>query len=450
MSCQLKEDENMTKLQIETNEGIYEGVKDGEYLAFKGIPYAKAPAGEDRFKAPQKAESFQGVRKAEQFGNRSMQLKWNSPGGFFEKEFHSYSDKEIPVSEDGLFLNIWTKENAEKLPVLFYIHGGGFLGGSGSEMQFNTFEYAKRDVILVTMNYRVGIFGFFAHPLLAEENETACGNFGLLDQIAALIWVKENIKNFGGDPDNITICGQSAGGMSVEALMSCRNADGLYQRAIIQSCGGYPQFIMEDKSLDEAFQMGEEVFRHLGIASLSELREIGTDQLLEAQAHIAQSAMKQRKGLPYSPVVNKVLRKKTISDAMRDNEVYLVPTMIGSTKNDIMVTKEETMNQGGRLHQSCIDYSLLMEKLQNNPSYVYYFKRDLPGDDAGAFHSSELWYTFGTLNKCWRPMTEEDYQLSEEMLDYWCQFMKTGNPNKSERSVWELCSEQDKFVMNFG
>ncbi len=441
----------MEKQIIQTKYGTVRGVKEGKCLVFKGIPYAKPPVGGLRYKAPQKPDVFVGIYEADKYPNRSAQAAGGSSDSLYKKEFYEDTVYETPISEDSLYLNIWTldEEADEKLPVLVYIHGGGFVGGTGHEVEFRTDAYAERGIILVTINYRLGIFGFLAHPWLEEEDRTACGNYGILDQIAALDWIKENISAFGGDPDNITICGQSAGGMSVQTLLASRLADGKYHRAIIQSAGGYPNDIVNNETLEYAMNLGEHAVKLSGVGSLNGLRDLTMEQLLAVQDQIIKESFQSGRGLPYAPVINGEVLQDSVQGHIERGQMNPVPTMIGCTKHDITVTPEEIETGDSKIQRSDVNYSLINERLLDNPSYVYYFKRELPGDKAGAFHSSELWYMFGTLKECWRPMGKEDFALSERMVDYWSNFVKTGNPNGGELERWELCTEENPFVKEF-
>lgn len=440
----------MKEIMINTKYGLIKGIKEKESYVFKGVPYAKPPVGELRFKAPEKPDNFNGVYDATEFKNRSVQDESGNPNNFYTKEFYMDKVYKTPISEDSLYLNIWVPvdKSSEKYPVLFYIHGGGFMGGTGHEVEFRTDAYAKEGVILVTINYRLGALGFFAHKWL-EDDMKAIGNFGILDQIAALDWVKENIESFGGDPSNITICGQSAGAMSVETLLCSRMADGKYNKAIIQSAGGYPKILTNGTLLGEAFSIGEKIVKYLKVESLDELKEVSIEKILEAQKEVIKEYMESGRGLPFGPVVNGKLLTEKIDKLVESGQVNKVPMIIGSTKNDITVTKEEAESENSKFHKSCVNWSLMNEKVNDNPCYVYYFKRDLPGDDNGAFHSSELWYMFGTLGECWRPMEEKDYNLSREMINYWTNFIKDGNPNGDGLNKWESCTKDNNFVMKF-
>ena len=436
---------------VKTTNGPVCGVIEDGCNVFKGLPYAKPPIGELRFRAPGRPDYSGELFIADTFGNRSAQLPWSSPGGFYEREFYCDAVYKTPISEDSLYLNLWvpSQPHEEPLPVLFFIHGGGFLGGTGHELEFRSSAYARRGVILVTINYRVGIFGFLAHRWLMQEDPAACGNYGVLDQLAALEWVRENIAAFGGDPARITICGQSAGGVSVMTLLGSRLADGKYTGAIIQSGGGYPQLLTDGKTLDEALAMGKFAMDAAGVTTLRTLRHAGMDTLLSAQEAVMRECEKSGNPLFYGPVINGAVIAAALTELCRTDRLYDVPVIIGSTKNDVTVTEKEAANENSRLHQSCVEFSHIRQENNQSPSYVYYFKRQLPGDNSGAFHSGELWYTFGTLRHCWRPMEPEDHTLSGQMLDYWSNFTKTGTPNNEGLEPWQPCLKNAPFIKIF-
>ena len=228
---------------VEIRQGKLRGVEGTYADIYRGIPYAKPPVGELRFHAPEPPEPWEGIYAADTFSCICPQLG-QEPGSFYEKEFYSDPAFMPPQNEDCLYLNIWTPKSEEPrreedlCPVAVWFHGGGFINGFGSEIEFDGEAYAKRGIVLVTVNYRLGLLGYFAHPDLTARDGHS-GNYGLLDQIAAIDWVRENIAAFGGNPDQITIFGQSAGGMSVRALISSPLMKGKVRGAILQSCGGY-------------------------------------------------------------------------------------------------------------------------------------------------------------------------------------------------------------------
>lgn len=447
----------MSSMIVETKYGKLQGVKEDGCVVFKGVPYAQPPAGDLRFKAPRPPRPWEGVLKADAFGCRSAQIDVHTPDTFYGKEFYQEKVFATPVSEDSLYLNLWVPEDAFAeegddscpLPVAVYIHGGAFLGGCGHEAEFRTGAYGKKGVILVTINYRLGVFGFLAHPWLEAEDDVACGNYGIMDQIAALDWIRENIRAFGGDPENITIFGQSAGCISVQTLLSTPYAKGKFAKAILQSGAGYPVVVQRDVTLDQAFEYGKMVAEKAGAASLEELRAVPMETLLTVQGEVSEKLMAAGQGLAFCPVLNGKFRTQTYDGAIENGTVANVPTMIGSTRNDITVTPEEAASQQSRFRESCRGWALAMEKLGHAPSYVYYFKRSMPGDDAGAFHSSELWYMFGTQKRCWRPLTEGDDRLAETMVSYWTNFMKNGSPEGPGLKLWPPCTAENPFEMEF-
>ncbi len=425
---------------VKTNYGEIKGIKENGCVVYKGIPYAKPPVGELRWKAPRPPEGWQGVLNADKFPNRCVQ-GIAKPDEFYGKEFYSNPDFVPEMSEDCLYLNIWAPENSEgkKLPVAFWIHGGAFLHGFGSELEFDGAEYCKRGVILVTINYRVNAFGFLAHDWLADENGRS-GNYAILDQVAALKWVYENIEAFGGDKENITAFGQSAGAMSVQTLVSSELTKGMISAAIFQSAGGYGSPINRDCTLTEAMEMGNEFVRLTGAKSADELRAIPAEELFAA----VRKFLSAEKPLPFRPVIDDYVLKQGYDETVDKKLHHDVPYMLGSTLNDI--GSDNGTGEMNPLYQACINWSLKNEAIGRKSAYVYYFKRKPLGDDAGAFHSCELWYMFGTLSRSWRPKDENDYALSRQMLDYWTNFMKHHDPNGKELPMWQPCTAKDKFV----
>lgn len=442
---------------ITTKKGKIRGCVENGCLVFKGIPYAKPPVGDLRWKAPQETESWDGVCEAVRFSCKAVQ--GNQKVGFYGKEFFANPAYDVEMSEDCLYLNIWAPEQAADigtgatagLPVAFWIHGGAFTNGYGSEQEFDGAAYAERGVILVTINYRLNVYGFLAHPWLTEESgRGVSGNYGILDQIAALKWIYENIGAFGGDPDRITIFGQSAGAMSVQTLLSSELTGTMISKAILQSGGSYGKGIPRDMTLQKAEEYGKKFVELTGAKDLAELRAMSVQELEKPLGQMMEEAYASGAGLFLIPNIDGYVLRQGHNDIIDEKKLKHIPYMLGSTKNDIMVTKEElAAGEKGTLYEGCMAFSRKTEELWGEPAYVYYFTRQMPGDGEGAFHSSELWYMFGTVKRCWRPLTEADVQLSERMLDYWTNFMKNADPSGDGLPAWKPCSEADPFVMEF-
>lgn len=436
---------------IKVKQGRIAGVELDGYTLFKGVPYAKPPVGALRWRAPQDPEPWDGVYQADKWPCRSMQESGGGPTDFFDKEFYDAPEYLTAVSEDSLYLNIWTpaKGAGEKLPVAFWIHGGALLGGFGHEKEFDGAAYCRRGVILVTINYRLGPIGFLVHPWLSEENKAeglpaVSGNYGILDQIAALKWVRENIEAFGGDPDNITIFGQSAGCMSVQTLASSPLTKGMISKAILQSGVG----LSYDHALSVAEREGVEFAANAGVNSLEEMRALSCEQVLAAAGPIIERSFPTMR-LAYTPVIDGVVLGDGYDAAMELGKIHDIPYIVGSTMNDIATDRDEiAKGNRGKVYEGCQKWGRELLNNGRSPAYLYYFTRKLPGDDAGAFHSCELWYMFGTCDRCWRPFTEGDRALSERMVDYWTNFMKTGDPNGGDLPRWEPCRD-DGGIMIF-
>lgn len=415
---------------VKTKQGLVEGLysDDGKAVIFRGVPYAQPPVGELRFRRPQEHEPWEGVRPCREFSGCCPQADL-SKMPFCDREFY---DVPLPVqTEDCLYLNIWTPESCtpeSHLPVLFWIHGGAFMHGSGGEKEFDGEGYAHRDVILVSINYRVNVFGFFAHPELERENlEKVSGNYGILDQFFALKWVRENIEVFGGDPDRITVFGQSAGCMSVQALISSPLSRGMIAGAILQSGGGI-RALHETARKEDLWKVSDKLMKHLGVSTLAELRQVPAETLRDAAYAVSGD------GLVWTPHQDGWLLPASTDHLAENGSIHDIPYLIGSTGDDL----------GGDslLQESGARWCENQLKLGRTPAYLYFFDRKLPGDDAGAFHSSELWYVFETYPRCWRPWTDWDPELSKTMASYWANFAKTGNPNGEGLPRWKPYTEQ--------
>ncbi len=413
-------------------------------IIYKGIPFAAPPTGDLRWKAPQDVLPWQGIKVADHFGPAAMQsardhehrtqIK-NFGDVDYVKEFYEAGDPQF--SEDCLYLNVWQPAKAkkgDKLPVAFWIHGGAFMGGFGYETEFGGDAYAQKGVILVTINYRLGILGFLAHPeLTAESSNHVSGNYGLLDQIKALKWVRDNIAQFGGDPDNITIFGQSAGAMSVRDLLCSPLTKGMIARAIIQSGGGLSMGRnMGVTKLSDYEALGKKIF---GDKSLQEMRAMSYQEL---QTVFMKYCSDNKTFLMLSPIEDNYSMIGDLESGIANRTIPNIPYMVGCTRDDMSFA---------RMGENFTNISSSLVKNGYKPAYIYEFYRRLPGDGAGAFHSSELWYMFGTLKNCWRPMTPADYKLSEKMVTYWTNFMKAGNPNGKGLTTWKPCTNGASDVM---
>lgn len=407
-------------------------------ISYKGIPYAAPPLGQLRWKKPQPVIPWDTVMIADRFAAASYQPGHTNPEDFYTKEFYWMGDPQF--SEDCLYLNVWAPAEAvrgerKNMPVAMWIHGGAYIGGWGHEVTMDGEKWAEKGVILVTINYRLGALGFFAHPLLsAESPEKISGNYGMWDQAAALKWIYKNIAQFGGDPHNITILGQSAGAASVKNLVTSPCTKDMVKQAIIQSGGGLAE--MPGGTLAEAEANGKKMMDELGCTTLVQMRSIDPRTLNEQFFKLIDE---KKAKLMYNPIIDNVLLNETFYEAALNKRIADIPYMIGWNAND-----------GHSMGESSLRFADKRNADSKQPIYVYNFTRNLPGDDSGAFHSAELWYTFGTLDKSWRPFTPEDRKLSERMITYWTNFAKYGNPKSDlNGSEWLPYTQANKFIMKF-
>ncbi len=398
-------------------------------VAYKGIRYATA----GRWEYPQQVKSWEGVYDATRYGHCSYQPRafYNEEENlkkiFYYNEFRK--GESYTYDEDCLFLNIFTPETAkegEKLPVLVYIHGGGFTGGCGHEKHFDGPVWPQKGVIGVTLNYRLGLMGFLCLPQLKEEAGHT-GNYGLYDQMTAISWVKDNIASFGGDPENITIMGQSAGAASVQMHCYSPLTEGLFQKAVMSSGCGLGGMMTGNEEKSGAFW--QEVMARCGCETLEQFRAMPPEKLFEAWNRYK----KEIKGgnTAVFPVTDGLF-------SVKGGAPKNIPYMAGSTSHDMAPP---------------ILFSMTRKWIsaREKPGYTWYFDRKLPGDDCGAWHSSDLWYWFGTLPNCWRPMEQKDFELSDRMTDYLTNFCRSGDPNKAAQlPTWIASGTGQKRVMRFG
>lgn len=428
---------------VKTENGLVKGLPaaDPRITSFKGIPFGAPPVGKLRFHAPMPVDNWEGVKECYQFAPISMQ---SIPGldqdNIYTGEWNV--DPDIPMSEDCLYLNVWTpaKREDENLPVFVWFFGGALQYGNTAEMEFDGERLARRGVVVVTVNYRINVFGFIAHKEITKESPQAPANFGHLDQRQGLLWTKKNIAAFGGDPENITIGGQSAGGASVLAQLNCPWNKGIVKRAIVESgifhfvgesCG-FPEKvnILNSRSLEEAERKGEEFFHFLGVNSLEEARNLSAEYIRDKNDEFRQF---------WGTVTDGAFQTQSYWESIHKGELLDIPVLTGYTNNEFI----EVNQSGEKISTIELAIRLWKRKCEENamkaPFYVYEFAATIPGaDNPGAFHSSDLWFFFETLAKCSRPFVGEHYDLARKMCDYWAEFIKKGNPNGLYQSGLEL------------
>ncbi|HUV68424.1 MAG TPA: carboxylesterase family protein [Terracidiphilus sp.] len=462
-------------LKVKTAQGKVLGktINDGKVKAFLGLPYAAPPVGDLRWKAPEKAASWKGVRDATKFGAHCAQ----------GRVFDDMIFQDAGPSEDCLYLNVYAPASAKgnsKLPVMFWIHGGGYSGGSASEPRHNGDFLPLKGVVLVTINYRLGVFGFLATADMAKEANGAAGNYGLLDMVAALEWVKDNIAKFGGDPSNVTIFGESAGSFAVSTLMAAAPARGLFAKAIGESGGAFSD-VLPTGTLEASEKRNDEWVASLGAHNLAELRALSTDAVLAAAG---------KKGAPrFSPVLDGRLLTEPVPETYAEGKQAHVPLLAGWNRDegsfmghDMTVEKWKDFaakNFGDRAAEfltlypaetdeqavrSAIDYGSdafiafgtwkwieAQRKTGDSPVYRYHFELAAPPSKyhpgSFVFHSDDIEYVFGTLDtrpgSVWRP---EDRKLSDEMMSYWTNFAKNGDPNGAGLPEWPKFGTDNEII----
>ena len=465
---------------IHVEQGLLLGVpgSDPSVTVYKGVPFAAPPVGNLRWRAPQPPAAWDGVRTADKFSANAIQVMVKELGPW-TPEYQPQG----PTSEDCLYLNIWTaaKSSTEMRPVMVYIPGGAFTGGSGNCPVYDGEALAKKGVIVVTVNYRVGVIGFLALPELTKESEHhSSGNYGLLDQVAALGWVKKNIAAFGGDPNNVTIVGQSAGAMSVHCLIASPLAKGLFHRAIAQSGSNYRSG--PGQSLTSLEQTGLQFAKAVGAASLSDLRAMSAEDLLAASTN----------KFSFRPVVDGWLLPKSVDEIIAEGKQNDVATLTGwvadeGSYNDTYgkLPAEEFRNQVQRqagteavailqLYPAATDaeaavsqknlsrdiamvsmylWAATRRQTAATNAYTYFFTHMEPGETQQrylTFHSSELPYVFDNLKQSPRPWTAEDRHLAEELSDYWVNFISSGNPNGKGLPEWPAFNPKRVETMELG
>ncbi len=446
-----------------TENGMVRGIEaaDPRITSFKGIPFAAPPVGENRWRAPQACPNWEGTLEAYRFAPISVQ---DTPGlgdDIYSREWHVDSD--IAMDEDCLYLNVWTSAKSvnEKQPVLVWFFGGALQWGYPAEMEFDGERIARRGIVVVTVNYRLNTFGFMAHPDITAEQPDTPANFGNLDQQAGLKWVIRNIHAFGGDSKNITIAGQSAGGASVMSQMTCPDNFGLFQKAAIHSAMINNPYIDDNvfrpKTLSEAEKNGVSFFEFLGVKSLKEARNLEAIYIRDKYAEFVKNNDRMQMVID---------GKFCIDDPLvlyMNNKHAKVPVMSGNTSDEFLnyisaksdeefikkvkeifkkkanefLENDEAWKKDGNNYASvsgleCTIKSLFLQNQEygNSKNYYYRFDVDIPGwDNPGKFHSVDLWFFFETLAKCWRPFTGKHYDIARLICNYYCNFIKSADPN---------------------
>jgi len=477
------------KLKDGDIQGVYN--KDKSVEIYAGIPYAKPPIGELRWKEPQDVEKWNGVKDCSHFAPKSMQPNSNPVMNtlvdmYAEKGWHPNWNMipEQNKSEDSLYLNIW-KPHTEKtdLPILIYIHGGSLTNGTSAFNDYNGEEMAKKEVIMITIQYRLGVFGFFAHEdLINESPNHTTGNYGLLDQIKAIKWVNDNASYFGGDKNNITIAGESAGSSSISAVCSSPLAKGLFRRAIGESSSlvvKKPPHTF--RKMSEALETGENIMKEQNCKSIEELRKIKAEDLVNTK--FANSSMTldgyALTKTPYETYLAHENNEEALLNGynVKESDAFVVPKFLltPTNKDNILARLESYFNKEIARKM----YDLYKDKIEkdafsafneiisiyrfigphyswsklalNNGVNVYKYQFTKENGYYGTYHSGEMIYCYGNVKKSpygYR-YNESDIKLSEIMLSYWSNFAKYGDPNGEKLPVWPLFNE-DNSVMELG
>lgn len=418
----------MEKIIYKTSIGTFIGNKYDNAYEFLGIPYAKA----NRFEYCERIDEY-GEFDATEVGNSCPQFRGYHPHLdnperlFYYKEFRD--GIEFKYAEDCLNLNIYTPINASNCPVILFFHGGGFNSGSKDEDPFKGFKLVDKNTIVVFANYRVGILGYFSHEEI-EKKYHRNGNFGLDDQLNAIKWVNEHIQEFGGDKNNITIAGQSAGAMSVQYLCLNHDNKGLFNRALMMSGAGlFPKISLPKKAKD-TYEYWSELMELAGCKTFEEFKNADLRIMHDAYDEIKNRRKDNINNM--MPVVDNYLIKDDV-DKLIHNPLK-IDYMLGYTSNDMFAPMLA---------------SIAHKYGKANNAYVYYFDIDQPGDNNGAFHSSDLRYVFGTLENSWRPYRQRDKEISNEMIDYLSNFAKNGDPNGNNLPLWKKMNEDNNEVLCF-
>jgi para-nitrobenzyl esterase len=455
---------------VHLDSGLVSGIaaSDAAVRIFRGIPYAAPPVGKLRWRAPQPAAHWDGVRKADQFGAICMQPAFRGANP---------TANQPKMSEDCLFLNVWTAATSasERRPVMVWIHPGGYQTGSGSTPGYDGEALAKKGVVLVTINYRLGVFGFFSHPELTKESKNlASGNYGLMDQVAALQWIQKNIAGFGGDPRRVMVFGDSAGSASISNLMGSPRAQGLFQRAAGESGAWMGISLTTTRTLAEAEQAGVKMAEEMHAQNLEDLRAISAEDLLKG-------------GRGGGPVIDGWFIPEDVGTIFAEGKQNDVPLLVGSNKDEgtffLQPTTAEKFIERSRarfgdqadaflkLYPAVSDeeantsqlaafrdelafvmriWTRAQTKTGHSKAFLYYFSHEPPvpvgstsrgGFGSGATHGAEAQYIFQNLLPP-RAWTDLDHQVSDTLSSYWINFATNGDPNGKGLANWSAFDDK--------
>jgi para-nitrobenzyl esterase len=462
---------------VKVTGGSVQGVANANIVSFKGIPFAAPPTGANRWRPPQALKSWQGTRHANTF----------APGCMQDPSMAVMFGAPPAVSEDCLYLNVWTPAHApnERLPVMVWIYGGAFSAGMTSIPLYDGTHFAQRGVVLVSIAYRVGPFGFLATPQLGKEGRGA-GNYGLLDMIAALQWVKKNIEAFGGDASRVTIFGESAGGIAVSILCASPLAKGLFRRAISESGGNFqpPRYANEGGQnglpLKLAEKQGEQFLKDLGTDDINAARTLGGESIQRAagpalstrfwpvfdgyvlpadqyelyeldrfnDTPILIGTNSDEGALFAHPGVTAGSFSSLVREGYGEKATAILAAYPGNTDAEAAVSSKNLFRDTAFAWPTWV-WARLQSRVGKNPAYVYYFDHRTPGMPDGATHGAEMSYVFGNLDTHQGAPPASEAALSDRMMNYWANFARSGDPNGPGLPNWPVFTEYTQQVMYF-
>lgn len=466
---------------VRTEAGLAQGTADSGVTIYKGIPFAAPPVGDLRWRAPQPPAPWKGVKETTKFAPGCMQTPIVMPELGIEA---------VPVSEDCLYVNVWTpaKSPKDRLPVMVWIYGGGFTGGATSMAQYDGINLAKKGVVYVSIAYRLGLFGFLAHPELSAEQGGHSGDYGLLDQVAGLRWVKRNIAAFGGNPDRVTIFGESAGGISVSMLAASPLAKGLFQGAISESGSNFapPQRDGEGgeslATLADAEKAGAALFKRIDIKSIAEARKLPPEVLMKAAGpgravawpdfdgyvlpgdqYLLYKAGRyndtpvligwnQDEGALFARTATQSGYLQSIHSGYGEYADKILAVYPGNSDADALRSTRD-MARDTLFGWGTWTWARLQSQTGKGKVFVYYFSHRPPYPDTpqfkdwGAAHGAEMSYVFGVFARTMSP-GDADHAMADQVSSYWVNFAKTGDPNGAGLPAWPAFSDASQQVMD--